>query len=88
MKTLKTPFLWIATLVVMATSPLAALAQEPGRDATPKVTSYDYEEDQIQGRFQTHGGELVQGERARTTASLITPRANFLPELLKSAEDL
>lgn len=69
----------------------AAFAQQPQADAPQareQVTEYNFGEDKITGEFKHHGGQLVQGELARQSSSLVSPRANFLPELIKSAEDL
>lgn len=78
----------------------AALAQGGGK-ATPaggaaagdnvqykQKTVYDFEDDNIEGDLQRPDGELVNSLRKTQHASLITIRPDFIPEMLKSLEDL
>lgn len=85
----------VAGLGALAIGQGAALAQqvEPKDAPTPAplvkpVTDYDYEGDQIQGSFYKPGATVIEGETARKGGSLLTPRLTFVPEMLKSVEDL
>lgn len=53
-----------------------------------KETSYDFEDDNIDGALVKPDGALVGGELHGKTSSLIKIRQDFVPEMLKSVEDL
>jgi len=72
-----------------------ALAQAPGpeRGEAPSVTYkkktvYDFDDDVVEGELQRPDGELVESRRKAKHSSLIKIRENFIPEMLKSAEDI
>jgi hypothetical protein len=78
-----------------------AFAQQGGGKATPaggaaagdsvqykQKTVYDFEDDMVEGDLQRPDGELVNSLRKTQHASLITIRPDFIPEMLKSLEDL
>lgn len=74
----------------------AALAQ--GKAAAPAAggdnvqykqkTVYDFEDDIVEGDLQRPDGELVNSLRRTQHASLIEIRPDFIPEMLKSLEDI
>lgn len=75
----------------------AALAQEakPGGalgDAPDvkykKKTVYDFDDDLVEGELQRPDGEFVDTRRKAKHSSLIKIRQDFIPEMLKSAEDI
>lgn len=84
----------------LAIGPGAALAQEEagGEDtvqdpANPAVvykkeTVYDFEDDVVEGTFIRPEGEYLDARRAARHSSLIRIRDTFVPEMLKSAEDI
>ncbi len=53
-----------------------------------KVTEYDFEDDVVEGSFVRPEGEFINSRKNRQQNSLIRIRENFLPEMLKSAEDI
>ena len=53
-----------------------------------KVTEYDFEDDVVEGSFVRPEGEFIDSQNNRQKNSLIRIRENFLPEMLKSAEDI
>jgi len=53
---------------------------------TPKY--FDFEDDQVEGAIQRPDGELINATRRATHESLIEIRRNFIPEIMKSLEDL
>jgi hypothetical protein len=57
-----------------------------GGDTGP--TSYDFEDDLVQGDLVRPDGELLSVRRRGNRASLIQIREHFIPEMLKSVEDL
>jgi hypothetical protein len=58
----------------------------PAGEAGP--TSYDFEDDLVQGDLVRPDGELLSVRRRGNRASLIQIREHFIPEMLKSVEDL
>jgi hypothetical protein len=72
----------------------AALAQpETGRGEAPEVkykkkTVYDFDDDLVEGELQRPDGEYIDTRRKAKHSSLIKIRADFIPEMLKSAEDI
>lgn len=81
------------TLLVIAILSLAgvgtALAQEGGDNAAYKSkTVYDFEDDNVEGDLQRPDGELVNSINKAQHESLIEIRKDFIPEMLKSLEDI
>jgi len=60
----------------------AAMAQEG------ETTTYDFEDDLVQGDLVRPDGELLNVRRRGRRASLIRVREHFIPEMLKSVENL
>lgn len=56
--------------------------------AEPNATSYDFEDDLVTGDLVRPDGELLSVRRRGNRASLIQVREHFIPEMLKSVEDL
>ena len=69
---------------VLITAPVAA--QEEGE--SPGTTTYDFEDDVVTGDLVRPDGELLSVRRRGSRASLISIREHFVPEMLKSVEDL
>lgn len=53
-----------------------------------KKTEYDFEDDVVEGSFVRPEGEYLDSRRRARHSSLIRIRENFVPEMLKSAEDI
>ena len=53
-----------------------------------KVTEYDFEADVVEGSFVRPEGEFFSGNGNQAYGSLIRIREDFVPEMLKSAEDI
>ena len=90
-----------ATLAIAA--PQQAQAQGPVPEATrggggeaassdgvvyKKETSYDFDDDLVEGALVKPDGALVGGELHGKTSSLIQIRRDFIPEMIKSVEDI
>lgn len=73
---------WLVSGV--ATWPLKAQAQE----APPPETTYDFEDDLVTGDLVRPDGEQLIVRRRGRRSSLIQIREHFIPEMLKSVEDL
>jgi hypothetical protein len=74
-----------------------ALAQAPApaadRGDAPQVTYkkktvYDFDDDLVEGELQRPDGEYIDTRRKAKHSTLIKIRENFIPEMLKSAEDI
>jgi hypothetical protein len=76
--------LLLAALIASATASIApvAMAQEG------ETTTYDFEDDLVQGDLVRPDGELLNVRRRGRRASLIRVREHFIPEMLKSVENL
>ena len=91
---------WIACLIVGVSLmwSAAAVAQEAGAALDnggggggvvyQKETSYDFEGDDVEGALVKPDGENFNGEARGKTSSLIKIRGDFVPEMLKSVEDI
>ena len=53
-----------------------------------KKTVYDFEDDVVEGTLVKPEGDYLQSRQRGKQSSLIKIRDNFVPEMLKSAEDL
>ena len=53
-----------------------------------KKTVYDFDDDLVEGELQRPDGEYIDTRRKARHSSLIKIRQNFIPEMLKSAEDI
>jgi hypothetical protein len=70
--------------------PAPAKASDKGNDkaAGSKVKVYDFSGDTIEGDLIRPEGTTVDARDFAKHASLIRIRTNFIPEIIKSAEDL
>ena len=53
-----------------------------------KKTVYDFEDDLVEGELQRPDGEFIDTRRKARHSSLIKIREDFIPEMLKSAENI
>ena len=51
-------------------------------------TVYDFDDDTVEGDLVRPDGEFVDTRKGAKHSSLIKIRENFIPEMLKSAEDI
>ena len=72
-------------LIAVATT-WASVVQ--AQDAPPSQTTYDFEDDLVTGDLIRPDGEQLIVRRRGRRASLIQIREHFIPEMLKSVEDL
>lgn len=76
----------------MAQGPTAGEALDNGAQAGgvvyQKETSYDFEGDDVEGALVKPDGEDINGNQHGKTSSLIKIRGDFVPEMLKSVEDI
>ncbi len=71
-------------------APAAAAAAPAGDDNVQykAKTVYDFEDDTVEGDLQRPDGELVSSQKKAEHSSLIEIRKDFIPEMLKSLEDV
>lgn len=92
-------FLGVCLLGTFAFASQAAAQDGPVPEATrdggdggattfKKETVYDFDDDVVEGNLIKPDGALVGGELHGKRSSLIKIRADFIPEMLKSVEDL
>ena len=79
-----TRLLTLVLVGMLATVAMPASAQKAGGDAT----SYDFEDDLVQGDLVRPDGENLMVRRRGARESLIRIREHFINELLKSVENL
>ena len=70
-----------------AADPKPAAGAEEGTTYKAK-TVYDFEDDMVEGDLQRPDGELVNSLKKTEHSSLIEIRKDFIPEMLKSLEDV
>jgi hypothetical protein len=76
------------TLSGVALAQKAAPPAEGGNVTYKSKTVYDFDDDIVEGDLVRPDGEFVDSRKSAKHSSLIKIRENFIPELLKSAEDI
>jgi hypothetical protein len=76
-----------STVFAQAAAPAAAPAADDNVQYKAK-TVYDFEDDTVEGDLQRPDGELVSSQKKAEHSSLIEIRKDFIPEMLKSLEDV
>ena len=83
---------WISPCVVFAQGPVPEATGDGnvGADGVvyKKETVYDFDDDLVEGALVKPDGERFMGETGSRTSSLIKIRLDFIPEMIKSVEDL
>jgi hypothetical protein len=78
-----------ASSVALAETAKAPAAGAEGDNVQYKAkTVYDFEDDMVEGDLQRPDGELVNSLKKTEHSSLIEIRKDFIPEMLKSLEDV
>lgn len=78
-----------ASLIAIAAPAHAQKPDGAGGDVTYKSkTVYDFDDDVVEGDLVRPDGEFVDSRKAAKHSSLIKIRPDFIPEMLKSAEDI
>ncbi len=73
----------LAMPAASASAEEAAQAQQAG-----EATTYDFDDDLVSGDLVRPDGEQLIVRRRGRRGTLIRPREHFIPEMLKSVEDL
>ena len=77
---------WLLVVAALVVPAVPAFAQEDA--AAAGETTYNFEDDVVQGDLVRPDGEMLNVRRRGRRASLIRIREHFVPEMLKSVEDL
>jgi hypothetical protein len=75
-------------VIMFAVLGLTSAAYAQKGDAAAKVKVYDFSGDTIEGDLVKPEGSTVDARDFAKHSSLIRIRTNFIPEIIKSAEDL
>jgi hypothetical protein len=79
----------ILLALAMSSLTVPALAQEATEPAgEPAATEYNFDDDLVEGDLVRPDGEMLNVRRRGRRGSLIRIREHFIPEMLKSIEDL
>jgi hypothetical protein len=79
----------IALLTIASLAGIAAADDKKGGGGgNAKVKTYDFSGDTIEGDLVKPEGSTVDARDFAKHSSLITIRTNFIPEIIKSAQDL
>jgi hypothetical protein len=80
---------WFLCVLLLAGVVATASAQDAeGGGGGGSATTYDFEDDLVQGDLVRPDGENLMVRRRGARESLIKIREHFVPELLKSVENL
>jgi hypothetical protein len=74
--------LLLAAALVLPTVTVSAQGEEAG------ATTYDFDDDLVTGDLVRPDGEQLVVRQGGRRGTLIRPREHFIPEMLKSVEDL
>jgi hypothetical protein len=78
-----------STLAVFAFSlVIPSVSQAQKKEEKPKVKTFDFSGDDIDGELVKPDGEFVDPRKFASHTNLIRIRKDFINEILKSAEDL
>ena len=84
--------IFLLAIVCVAGAAWAQPAGEANAEAEDveytKNTEYDFEDDLVEGSFVRPEGEYFNAQKRGRHSSLIRIRQDFVPEMLKSAEDI
>jgi hypothetical protein len=75
-------------IIAIAGGSLVCAGSASAQDAPPPETTYDFEDDLVSGDLVRPDGEQLIVRRRGRRSSLIQIREHFIPEMLKSVEDL
>lgn len=81
----------IFAVISLAGAPSASAQDDAAAKGAPKddgTTTYNFDDDIVTGDLVRPDGEILQVRGLGKRASLIQIREHFIPEMLKSVEDL
>lgn len=86
--TVRRTFAFTLALLLPAATALPAAAEEPTSDPRGELTAYSFEDELVTGDQVNPNGEILHVRKRGQRESLIRARTHWVPELLKTAEDL
>jgi len=81
---MRTTMMTLAALLMSLSMSTAAMAQDEGEPDT----TYDFEDDDVEGEYRSPLGESIVVRQGAGRVSLVRPRLHFMPELMKSVETI
>lgn len=78
----------ILGVLVIATAVVLVAPDVRAEDAGGNTTEYNFDDDIVEGDLVRPDGEMALARRRGRQSSLIRVREHFIPEMLKSVEDL
>jgi len=78
---------WMAVMVVLGTLLVGSVASAQQQEVG-QTTTYNFEDDIVTGDLVRPDGELAVARNRSRQSSLIRIREHFVPEMLKSVENL
>lgn len=82
-------FIAASATLLLGAVPAPSFAQEAAGGVQYKQkTVYDFDDDVVEGDLVRPDGEFAEVRSKAKHSSLIKIRENFIPEMLKSAEDI
>ena len=76
-------------VLVIASPTLAWASREDTPEVNPPIAKhFDFEDDFVQGDLRRPDGDLIVTTQKAAHKSLIEIRTNFIPEMIKSLEDI
>jgi hypothetical protein len=85
---MKKPFALAAALVVSVALSATAFAQPKPDTGEKRTEELDFEGDVVETSFLKPDASLIEGETRKGGASLLKIRKDFIPEIVRSAEDI
>ncbi len=78
----------VGLLAIVAICVLAVPDARAEDDFGANTTEYNFDDDVVEGDLVRPDGEMAMARRTGRRSSLIRVREHFIPEMLKSVEDL
>ena len=75
-------------LAALASAPRPAAAEEPKSDGRGDLTAYEFDDELVNGDNANPNGEVLHVRKRGQRESLIRARTHWIPELLKTSENL
>lgn len=88
MRDLCAVFVVIALLGLPAVAAAQSGSESGGSTKVKEKTTYDFDGDDVTGNLVKPNESNIQAQQHGKTSSLITIRSDFIPEMLKTVEDL
>jgi len=79
----------LTTLAALAALPAAVAAEEPKKnDPRGELTAYRFDDELVTGDGANPNGEVLLVRKRHDRESLVRARTHWVPELIKTADDL